>query len=95
MTERLQRVLGVRSVRLQVLHHVAAAGEVTAGDVMAELGLSRNGVRNHLRELEAEGLLRSTMRRRDNRRSVVVWTADLESIEGLVDDLDLYLLSGP
>lgn len=90
--DHLRRVLGVRSVRLRILRELVRAGEASAGDIMAVLGLSRNGVRKHLRDLELAGLVSSTVERRGPTRSVRVWTPARSRISDFIDDVDLYLL---
>lgn len=91
LPSRLHRALGMNPTRLEVLRIAAADGEVSASEVMVQLGLSRNGARKHLRALEACGLLSSGLERRGPLRSIVVWTAVPDEILDLVDDLDLYL----
>ncbi|MEP7226232.1 MAG: winged helix-turn-helix transcriptional regulator [Gemmatimonadales bacterium] len=49
--------LSLRGARGQVLIEVKRAYRLTAKELAARLGVSLNGVRHHLKELEAEGLV--------------------------------------
>ena len=50
---------GFRGIRGDVLVAVKKSQPVTAKELAAEFGLTPNAVRRHLKELEAEGLIRS------------------------------------
>jgi len=49
--------LGQKGPRGAVLHHLKRAQPLTARQLAAELGVSLNAARHHLKELEAEGLI--------------------------------------
>lgn len=57
LPEELLKPLGFSGPRLRVLAVVAQAGPCTAASLMAELGLSRSALADHIAALEDGGLL--------------------------------------
>jgi len=87
--------LGVNPTRLEVLRIVLSQPETITTDVMTFLGLTRNGARKHLLQLQRAGLLIVSSTKRGSTRSLLVWTADPDAVADLVNDLDRYLRSSP
>ncbi|RFA18837.1 ArsR/SmtB family transcription factor [Subtercola boreus] len=86
------RALGIKPVRLEILRLILARGETSAAHLMAEFGLSRNGVLCHLRSLTAAGLLHE---RHDTHPRgsgpITYWSADAENASIMLDTLLDYM----
>jgi predicted ArsR family transcriptional regulator len=81
LAARSYRTLGASPVRIEILRLLLAAGELSAADLMAELGLTRNGVRRHLHALRQDGLL--TERHTTHPRGsgpITYWGADPDEV---------------
>jgi len=93
--ERLGRALGVTRARVEVLRMVLARGEVTAAELMDELGLSRSGVGHHLGILTKEGLL-SERHATHPRGSgpIIYWTANTEAVKQALDAFTRRIMTG-
>lgn len=91
--EQLARALGITRSRVEVLRLVLERGEITAVELVAELGLSRSGLQRHLTALAAEGLL-DERRATHSRGSgpVIYWTADRERIRQALGSLCAHIL---
>ncbi|WP_161580309.1 MULTISPECIES: ArsR/SmtB family transcription factor [Subtercola] len=87
--------LGVSFSRLEILRIVLARTEVSSSTVMAEMGMTRNGVTRHLEALRNAGLI-SERRTTHPRGSgpITYWRADRGDVWDAVDELGQYLL-GP
>lgn len=78
--------------RIRVLRVVMDSTEVTANDVMASTGLSRNATGHHLTALLEAGAIRQ--RRATHPRGagpVIYWSADLDVIHAIRDTLSSHL----
>lgn len=82
------RALGATSTRVEILRLVLSSREVSTADVMNALGLSRNGVTRHLRELNADGLLceRHATHPRGS-GPITYWSADADRVLDVLDSL--------
>ncbi|CAN5248687.1 hypothetical protein BH09ACT6_BH09ACT6_26860 [soil metagenome] len=86
--QRAQAVFGVSSVRLDIITALLAGGEVSDAALMDRFGLTRNGIRRHLKALEAQGII--TGRHATHPRGsgpITYWRADAEELLLLIDDL--------
>ncbi|KJL49560.1 MarR family protein [Microbacterium hydrocarbonoxydans] len=94
--ERITRALGVTRARVEVLRLVLERGELTAADLMAELGISRSGLQRHLTTLTADGLLseRHTTHPRGS-GPVIYWAADRAEIERALRSFSEHILGTP
>lgn len=83
--ERLGRAFGITRARIEVLR-CAQGREVSAAELMAELGLSRSGLERHLAILTAEGLLieRHATHPRGS-GPIIYWTTDDEAVQRALD----------
>lgn len=78
--------------RIRVLRVVMDSNEVTANEVMASTGLSRNAAGHHLTALLEAGAIRK--RRTTHSRgagSVIYWSADVDVIHAIRDTLSSHL----
>ncbi|WP_345763401.1 ArsR/SmtB family transcription factor [Diaminobutyricibacter sp. McL0608] len=79
--------------RVEILRMLSHLPNCTTSHVMAELGLTRNGVLAHLKTLAAAGLIsrhRSTHPRGSGR--TYYWRANQEMVSDALDDLYDYIL---
>lgn len=92
--DRLGRALGVTRARIEVLRIALARGEVTANELMEELGLSRSGLGRHLAILTDEGLL-SERRATHPRGSgpVIYWVANPAAVRAAIDAFSRRILN--
>ncbi|MGO2933145.1 ArsR/SmtB family transcription factor [Microbacterium sp.] len=92
--DRLGRALGVTRARIEVLRLALARHEVTAAELMDELGLSRSGLGRHLAILTDEGLL-SERRATHPRGSgpVIYWIANADAVRAAIDAFSRRILS--
>jgi predicted ArsR family transcriptional regulator len=91
--EHAHRALGTGATRIEILRFTIASGEVTSSQLMAELGLTRNGVRAHLVALTAEGLL--IERHATHPRGcgpVTYWRADIDEVIAVMDALSEHVI---
>ena len=78
--------------RVRTLRVVMDGTDVTAIDVMAATGLSRNAVGHHLTALLKAGVV--TQRRATHARGsgpVIYWSADMDAIHAIRDTLSSHL----
>jgi len=78
--------------RVRTLRVVMDGNEVTAIDVMAATGLSRNAAGHHLNALLEAGVIRQ--RRATHERGsgpVIYWSADVDAIHAIRDTLSSHL----
>ena len=66
--------IGLKGPRAGILLELKRSRRVTARDLGRELGLSMNAVRHHLKELEAEGLVRYEREQRGVGAPVFIYT---------------------
>jgi DNA-binding transcriptional ArsR family regulator len=92
--ERVNRVLGVRATRVEILRLIVASSEASAAELMSETGLTRNGVIGHLRILTEEGLLieRHATHPRGS-GPITYWRADVDEVLSVLDVFSMHVMS--
>jgi DNA-binding transcriptional ArsR family regulator len=82
------RALGIPDTRLAVIQLASCSDEVTAGELMRELRMTRNGVGRHLEALTRDGLL--IERRATHPRGsgwITYWSLDADALRSALDAL--------
>lgn len=87
-------LLARNPLRIAILEFVLQRTQVSAHDVMAEFGLSRNGAGRHLAGLVDAGALTPMRERVGSQRWSTVWVGDARTVAEAIDDLDVFLLAG-
>jgi len=86
--------LGISHRRVEILRFLLSRERTSVSQVMAEFGLTRNGVLGHLRAMQQGGLI-SVSRTTHPRGAgpISYWKADTEAVFELMEGLQLHVLS--
>ncbi|QWT24445.1 winged helix-turn-helix domain-containing protein [Subtercola sp. PAMC28395] len=92
--QRAQAVFGISSVRLDIITALLSGCELSDAALMERFGITRNGIRRHLKALESEGIIvgRHTTHPR-GAGPITYWRADADELLMLLDDLRSTILN--
>jgi len=77
--------------RVRTLRVVMDSADVTAIDVMAATGLSRNAAGHHLNALLKAGVIRQRRVTQERGGPVIYWSANVDAIHAIRDTLSSHL----
>jgi predicted ArsR family transcriptional regulator len=78
--------------RDEILHQLALAGPLTAAELAERIGATRKAALEHLKTLEARGLVSADVPAESRPGRELRWTVDRGRVEQMLDELAAYLL---
>ena len=78
--------------RDEILHQLATGGALTAAELAERIGATRKAALEHLKTLEASGLVSADVPAPSRPGRELRWTVDRERVSQMLDELAAYLV---